>query len=133
MDDNRTIAQKRSDAGKKHATHRMEAFQNRGDAALTAPQREYLNQLREQFKTQPGRMEYREQLAASLAMLCELGFAHLRETAEKGGSIWSTDVIARLGTYVNSLTRLIDNWPKGEDAPKNIIDVLKGGKNDTKD
>jgi hypothetical protein len=127
------ISQKRREAGQKSVTHRMVAFRNRGEDALTPAQAGYFAIIREQFRSQPGRMEYREQLAASLAMLCELGFSHLREHAEKGVSIWDTDVIKRLGTYINSLTRLLDNWPKEDGGPKNIIDVLKGGENAPED
>jgi hypothetical protein len=114
------------EAGRKNVKHRINAFENRGSDALTTPQRAYLIELRKQFSTQPGRMEYREQLTASLAMLCELGFSHLREEAEKGNSVWNSDVTKRLGTYINSLTRLLDNWPKKDGGSRNIIDALKG-------
>ncbi len=59
-------------------------------------------------------------------MICDLGFGHLREIAEKGGDtrlIWESGVIGRLGTYINSLARLLDGFPK-ESGGMNIIDVL---------
>lgn len=107
--------------------HGMYAFERRGPDALEQEQQTYLMELRQLFKTQPGRLEYREQLAASLAMMCELGFQSIRKQAERGGDLWKANVTGRLGTYVNTLVRMLDSWPEDDqDRPKNVIDLLQG-------
>ena len=126
------LSKKRQEAGQKNIKHRINAFENRGPDALQPYQRAYLNELREKFETESGRLEYRKDLAAALAMICDLGFGHLREIAEKGGDIrliWESGVISGLDTYINSLARLLDGFPK-ESGGRNIIDVLKGGEDE---
>lgn len=127
------LSEIRRAAAQKNTTHGLNAFENRGPASLAPSKAAYLNELRDKFKTEPGRLEYRQELAAALAMICELGFSNLRTEAEKGADIWESGVIRRLGVYINSLQRLLDNWPKEDGGPKNIIDVLKGSDNGEED
>jgi len=131
MDDERR--RKLRENARKNVKHRQNAFENRGLDALTTPQRAYYMEIRDRFHTSPGRLEYREELAACLAMLCELGFSDIRENAEKGADIWQSGVVSRLGTYINALCRLLDNWPKDAGEPRNVIDVLKPRANEVQD
>jgi hypothetical protein len=113
-------------AGQANVTHRVNAFEARGEAALAPTQKEYLAELREMVRTQPGRLEIREELAAALMLICQLGFSHMRENAEKGQDIWESGVIGRLATYINALRMLLDNWPEDDKGRQNIIDIMKG-------
>jgi hypothetical protein len=128
----KSVSETNRRSARMNTKHRINAFENRGSDALQPYQRAYLIELRNRFETEPGRLEYRKDLAVALAMICDMGFGHLREIAEKGGDIrliWEGGVISRLGTYINTLARLLDNWPK-ESSGKNIIDVLKGGEDE---
>ncbi len=108
-------------------THGMYSFIQRGEDALPPEKRSRYQELREQFESEPGRLDYRKQLAAFLAQVCEIGFDRLRVDTESGKDIWTTPgPLKMLGVYVNSLTRLLDSWPK-ENGKKNVIDLLKGG------
>ncbi|MFZ2096384.1 MAG: hypothetical protein WAV05_07070 [Anaerolineales bacterium] len=131
MDDERRL--KLRENARKNVKHRQNAFENRGPDALTTPQRAYYLEIREKFRSAPARLEYREELAAALAMLCELGFSDIREKAEKGADIWQSGVVSRLGTYINSLCRLLDNWPKDTGEAKNVIDLLKPKEKEAQD
>ena len=92
-----------------------------------------LKELKARLASDQGRKEYRVDLAAAIAMICELGFAQLREDVETGKDIWTGGVIKILGSYSNSLTRMLDNWPADEEKPKNIIDALRGNSEQTGD
>lgn len=105
-------------ASRKHGIH---AFENRGTAALDADQRSVYIQLRDQFKSEPGRLEYRERLAAQLSMMLELAFSDNQKLAKQGRSIWTSPPTQRMGTYLNSLIRLLDGWPKDQNKPTNIL------------
>jgi hypothetical protein len=105
--------------------HGIYALELRGENSLAPAQRSRLQELKEQFNSEPGRVEYRQELAAFLAMMLELGFSSIREIAEKGGSIWESPPVARMGVYLNALIRLLDGWPKEGGGP-NILDVLRG-------
>ena len=116
--------------GKMGTTHGINAFEKRGTAALDVDKRSVYIQLRDQFKSEPGRLEYREQLAAQLAMMLELAFADMRKLAEQKRSIWTSPPVAKMGTYVNALIRLIDGWPKDQNRQTNILDIMNGAKQD---
>lgn len=105
--------------------HGMDALAKRGEAALSDTGLSRLQELRAQFESEPGRVEYRKELAAFIAMILELGFSNLREIADDGGNIWVSAPIRSMGTYLNTLTRLLDNWPK-EDRPRDITSILEG-------
>ena len=118
----------------KARTHGIYAFRARGIEALDNDQRGVYIQLRDQFKSEPGRIEYRERLAANVAMLLELGFAHIGELAAKGYPVWKTPPVARMGVYLNALIRLIDSWPKDKNEIHNIYDLMtQKAKNKDKD
>jgi hypothetical protein len=110
-------------------THGMYALENRGEAALDPEGRTRLQELRELFESEPGRVEYRKELAAHIALMLELGFSSVRETAERGGNIWKSSPVGRMGTYLNSLIRLIDGWPKDKGELIDVTELLRGGKN----
>ena len=114
-------------------THGLYAFADKGEKALTPARHEYLKELKARLASDQGRKEYRVDLAAAIAMICELGFAQLREDVETGKDIWTGGVIKILGSYSNSLTRMLDNWPADEEKPKNIIDALRGNSEQTGD
>ena len=125
-----TDNQQQKEAGKKGGQagkeHGIYAFRDRGPAALDDDQRTVYIQLRDQFKSDPGRLEYREHLAAHLGMMLELGFSNIQTLAEQGRPIWESPPVARMGVYMNALIRLIDSWPKDQNKPKNIFDIMQG-------
>jgi hypothetical protein len=116
------IAQRQA-ASRKHGAY---ALERRGEGALQPVQRTRLQELKEQLASEPGRLEYRRELAAFLAMIVELGGANIREIAEAGGNIWDSSPVSRLGVYLNSLIRLLDGWPKEEGERYDITDILRG-------
>jgi hypothetical protein len=99
---------------------------------LTPAGRSRLIELKEQFMTEPGRVEYRQELAAHIALMLEIGFGNVREVAEAGGSIWTSSPVKGMGCYLNTLVRLLDGWPK-EQALQDITTILQGGNDDTED
>ena len=117
-------------ADKRALKHGMQAVEHRGEAALSETGRTRLQELRDQFMSEPGRVEYRQELAAHIALMLELGWSHMREITENGGKLWESAPIARMGTYLNTLARLLDNWPK-EDRPQDITSILEGKSHDT--
>ena len=118
------------EAHRRALKHGMLAVEYRGDAALSETGRTRLQELREQFMSEPGRVEYRQELAAHIALILELGWSHMREITENGGAIWESAPIARMGTYLNTLARLLDSWPK-ESKPQDITSILEGKSHDT--
>jgi hypothetical protein len=110
---------------KRHAarTHGLYAFKARGEDALDTVQRSRYAELKELFDSDQGREAYRREFAAHLAMMCELGFSHIRDEAEAGRDIWKSSPAGRMGSYVNALIRLLDNWPKGSDM-RSISEVI---------
>jgi hypothetical protein len=92
--------------------HGLYVVRDRDEAALTPAGRSRLQELRDQFMTEPGRIEYRQDLAAHIALMLEVGFSYIREVAEKGGVVWDTPPVKSMGTYLNTLCRLLDGWPK---------------------
>lgn len=107
-------------------THGIKAFEDRGPKALAPVRQEYLKELKARLATDEGRKEYRVELAAAIALICELGFGELRKSVENGQSIFETPVVKILGAYQNALQRMLFNWPKDEEKPQNILDALKG-------
>lgn len=112
--------------GQNRKEHGIYAFERRGSAALDDDQQSVYIELRDQFKSEPGRLEYREHLAGHIAMMLELGFSNIGQLAEKGQPIWESPPVARMGTYLNALIRLIDGWPKDAKDNKNILDLMQG-------
>ena len=106
--------------------HGMYVLERHGESALTPGGRSRLQELQELFRSAPGRAEYREQLAAFLALMVEMAQSHIRAEAEEGKDIWTLSPVSRLPTYVNGLIKLLDNWPK-DDNTQDITDLLKGG------
>ena len=116
------------EASTKHGIYR---FRDQGEDGLLPDKISRYQELKGQFDTEPGRLEFRKELAVHLATMLELGFYDLRNLAESGKSIWEAPPIARMGTYLNSLVRLLDGWPKEDGGAKNIIDVLRGDQDAT--
>lgn len=112
--------------GKFKQTHGIYAFADRGEETLTPVRYEYLKELKAKLATNEGRLEYRVELAAAIALICEMGFSQLQEEIREGKNIWDGGVIRILGSYANSLQRMLDNWPPDMEKPKNIIDALRG-------
>lgn len=105
--------------------HGMYVLERHGESALSKTGRSRLQELQELFRSAPGRAEYREQLAAFMALMVEMGKSHIQEQAEGGGDIWTSSPVSRLPTYVNGLIKLMDNWPK-DDNSMDITDILSG-------
>jgi hypothetical protein len=111
-------------------SHGMYAYQKRGEDALEPIQLSRYQELKTLFDSEPGRVEYRKDLAAHVAMILELGFANLRELAESNQTIWDKPPIRAMGTYLNTFVRLLDGWPKDAGDPQDITDILRGGKDE---
>ena len=103
----------RQQASRKHAVY---AFEHRGPEALDPLQVGRLNELRQMLEDSPGRTELRRELTARMALICELGFAHLRQQTENGEDIWQGGIIRRLGSYVAETRRLLDSFE--DDVPR---------------
>jgi hypothetical protein len=118
-------------------THGMHTLAQRGPESLTPEKRSRYVELKELFESEPGRLDYRKELAALLAQICENGFDRLRVDTEAGKDVWtSPGPLKMLGVYVNSLTRLLDSWPKeGQGVTAaHVLDAIqkvKEAKNDT--
>jgi len=113
--------------------HGAYSFQAKGEKALTEPNKSRYIELKQQFESQPGREEYRKELAAFIAMMLELGFSDIRTRAEAGRPIWDTPPVARMGSYLNTLVRLMDSWPKDKPQHASIIELLRGDTGDNLD
>jgi hypothetical protein len=50
----------------------------------------------------------------------------MQQEAEAGNDIWKGGVVGKLGIYINSYIRLLDNWPPDLEKPKDITSFLKG-------
>lgn len=111
--------------GQFQQTHGIHAFEDRGENALTPERGAYLRELKSRLATSGGRVEARQDLAAALGTIVNMGFSQMQQDAEAKKDIWNSGVVGRLGVYINAYIRLLDNWPDGE-KPQNIIDALKG-------
>ena len=109
----------------KYKQNGLYAFRQNGEASLSKYRRGRLAELQAQFRTAPGREDYRRDLAVHVAMLLEIGFSNLRDVVEAGGSVWESPPTRMMGSWANLLARLLDNWPK-EGDPMDITDLLKG-------
>ena len=107
----------RQQAARSHGIHGIE---KRGEDALDPQGVDRLCELRQLLAEESGRKEYRLELTARMALICELGFAHLQQKAEAGEEIWEGGIIRRLATYVAETRRLIatfnDELPPGSAA-----------------
>lgn len=107
-------------------THGIHAFETRGETALTPAKGAYLAELKRKLSTDQGRAEYREDLAAAVGIIIEMGLDQLKQDAEASKNIWKSGVLDKLGLYINVQARLLDKWPKGTEKPKDITSFLKG-------
>lgn len=112
-------------------THGVYSFVERGPDALAPDKRSRYSELKAQFDHEPGRIEYRRELATTLAMIVELGASDIRKQAEAGRSIWTSAPTARIGTFINALIRLLDNWPREPKGNMTILEVMKGNQNES--
>ncbi len=78
----------------------------------TAERQKELRELKDRLQTEPGRLEYRAELASFLAWIVQDGAVELQRKREAGETIWQDGPLHQLATYINSLTRLLDAWPK---------------------
>ena len=102
---------KGGEAGRKHGIDAMIA---RGSESLPRKKRSRYAELRELAESNPGREEYRIELLAHLMMLLDLGWSELIKIADDGGNVYTSPVVARMGTFVNTTVRLLDSFPKAE-------------------
>lgn len=73
-----------------------------------------LVELRQLVKTEPGRLEIREELTARMALIVDLGFSHLAQQQAEGDDIFATAVLKRLQGYVAETRRLLDSFEELE-------------------
>ena len=99
----------RQQAARKHGIF---AFMDRGEEALEPVQRSRYIELREQLENHEGREDYRIELAVHIAMIWELAVAEMRKLTEEGKTIWTSNPVRFAGTYLNTLIRLLDSFPK---------------------
>jgi len=113
----------RQQAPLKHSVH---ALEQRGPEALDAQQIGRLSELRQLVREDSGRAHLRLELTARMYLVCELGFAHLRDKSDAGDDIWSGGLIRRLSSYVAETRRLLESLPSETSEPASITDVLMG-------
>lgn len=113
--------------------HGLYVIRDRDESALTPAGRSRLSELRDQFMSEPGRLEYRQELAAHLALMLEVGFSHLHQVTEAGGALWEAPPIKTMGTYLNTLVRLLDGWPKDKSGMQDITAMLRGEPDDSQE
>lgn len=109
-------------AAKKHGLYTL---RDRGPAALEELERASYAELRKLFATSSGRDAIRLELATRLYTMIGIGFTELEKIADNGDSIWDAPPTRRMGTYINSLQRLLDGWP-ADDQPKDVTSILEG-------
>ena len=112
--------------------HGIRQFEDRGPARLTDPaQIERFAELKRMVKSEPGRIELRQELAARAALLVDLGFSELIRTNEAGKSIWNTPTIKRMGTYMAELRRLLDSFPADDELTASADKIIEMMHNDS--
>lgn len=111
-------------------THGMFAIDRRGEAAMTSTQRSRYQELKELLSTEPGRDDYRQELAAMLAVIVEAGMSELHRLADEGQNIYGSNVLKTLAVYQNTLIRLLNSWPKDKNKPIDITSALYKGRED---
>jgi hypothetical protein len=122
--------EKASEAGKTSRTHGMFAIQNRGTDAMLEPQRAKYSELVRQFRSEPGRQELREHIAARLMIMLDIGFDEIANRPN-GKSIYEVPATKRMGIYLNALLRLLGPFSKSFDGQytaelKKIREVIEG-------
>lgn len=121
MTKNQTSFEKGHTAAEKHGIHTFEA---RGVTALEPGRLSRLAELRQLVKSQPGRLELREELTARCALIVDIAMSELVKTHEAGDSIWDSPVIKRAGTYLAEMRRLLDSFPP-DDADNDVTDQIR--------
>ncbi len=114
-------------------THGVYSVVSRGEDVLPIEKRNRLQELKAQLATEPGREEYRIELAATIAIICELGMSELQKANNSGRNIYDTNVIKILGSYQNALARLLATWPKVDSDPITaaiVLEALKKAQDD---
>ena len=104
-------------------THGMRGLEISGPKSLDSAKYDRLSDLRRIVATHPGRQELRQELAARVALLVEIGFHELVKTHEDGKSIWESPVIGRYSTYLAELRRVLETFP-ADDIPASASDVI---------
>lgn len=107
-------------------THGLYSFENGGPDTLAPAKVERLAELREMVKTHPGREAIRQETTARVALIVEIAFSEMQETAEAGESIFDAGVTQRAATWFAELRRYLDAWPPDELENANILESLKG-------
>lgn len=121
--------EQRRQAARKHG---IRAFETRGEDALLPAQITRLAELRLQLRDAPGRMELRQELTARMALIVEIGFAHIAEQRARGEDIWEGGIIKRYGTYAAELRRLLDSFgdkPEQGSAADEILEAMNHDRN----
>ena len=109
-------------------SHGIFAFDARGEAALEPVQRSRYIELREQLADHPGREDYRIELAVHIAMMWELAVDEMRRLTKEEKSIWTSAPVRFAGTYLNTLIRLLDSFPKDGKDEAYDAELAKIGK-----
>lgn len=130
MADNRKITQKeltqRQDAARSHGFY---AFQARGEAALDAPQRSRLQEIREQVQDNQGILDAMIERTAAAVMLAELAEAWIRDQAERGVPFDQMTMLNRISNFQETarrhLLQLSQMIPKDQGAI-DITELLRG-------
>ena len=93
--------------------HGVYAVASRGKEALRGPaEKGRYQELKELVRTYPGRVELKEELATLAMMIVELGASSLRETHNKGGSVFDDKAILKaLSPYMNVALKALDSLP----------------------
>jgi hypothetical protein len=65
--------------------------------------------------------------------MLEVGFSHLHQVTEAGGALWEAPPIKTMGTYLNTLVRLLDGWPKDKSGMQDITAMLRGEPDDSQE
>ena len=83
-----------------------------------------LDELRVLMDTEPGRRDLRVELGARVALIVELGIAEIgRQMEQQGSDLFDTSVIHKLGTYVNTLSRMLRDWPSPIDDAIQVTEL----------
>ena len=112
------VREQGADASVKHGLYRF-----RDSGKLPAERQSLVKELKARLETAPGRLDYKVDLAAHLAVMIELGFSEMAEVADSGKSPYSSPVVEPVTKIVNSLVRLLQTFPN-EDKGLTAKDVL---------
>ena len=68
--------------------------------------------------------DLRVELGARVALIVELGIAEIgRQMEQQGSDLFDTSVIHKLGTYVNTLSRMLRDWPSPIDDAIQVTEL----------